>query len=114
MKRFLVISAALAVAIIALWIDFLPVKCDVCGDNVFRTDITSTCFGGHGTVVHLDCCPELIAAQPGELPTRFSIVELEPPDEVGETNAGPFFVTSAGPEISADGTPQERESEVEG
>ena len=53
MKRFLITAAALAVTFVALWVDFLPVRCTHCDRVHFRTDLTTLLFGGHGEVVDL-------------------------------------------------------------
>ncbi len=57
MKRFLLVSAVLALLIVALQAYVLPVQCNVCDDVLFRTNMTSVMFGGHGTCVHANCCP---------------------------------------------------------
>lgn len=56
MKRFLITAAVLAVTFVVLWVDFLPVRCSHCEHVLFRTDITSMLFGGHGEIVDL-CAP---------------------------------------------------------
>ena len=80
MKKFLIMSAGAAIAMAVLSIDFLPVTCDVCGDKVFRTDITSTCCNAHGDVVHQDCCAEFRAV-PGmeyRAPTATAVIPVRP------------------------------------
>jgi hypothetical protein len=55
MKKFVAGSVVLGMLFVFAWIDFLPVPCDTCGKVVFRTDLTSLAFGGHGVVVHQSC-----------------------------------------------------------
>lgn len=55
MKRFLITTAVLAVTFVALWVNFLPVRCTGCNSILFRSSIASAMFGGHGDVVHARC-----------------------------------------------------------
>ncbi len=46
MKRFYIFSAVVAVALVALSLDVLPVRCTDCGRFLFRTDACSALCGG--------------------------------------------------------------------
>jgi hypothetical protein len=57
MKRLLLVSAVMALTLVAFSIDFVPVRCSLCNRILFRTDITSLLFGGHGDL--WDICGSL-------------------------------------------------------
>lgn len=65
MKRLLIIAAVLAVSFVVLWVDFLPVRCTFCDKLIFRTDVSSVLFGGHGDLWEL--CPA-----PGQTPSALA------------------------------------------
>ena len=84
MKRFLIISAVLAVSFVAVWINVLPVRCTGCDCIVFRTDIASSLFGGHGDVTHLGC---LYVVPEHRVPSAVAHTELEAPAEGSATES---------------------------
>jgi hypothetical protein len=60
MRKFLVGSGIVALIITASWIDFFPVRCDVCRGVLFQTDFAAILFGGHGSVIHWNCLPSIV------------------------------------------------------
>jgi hypothetical protein len=54
MKRFYIFSAVVAVALVALSLDVLPVRCAGCGQLLFRTDACSALCGGRSD--YADAC----------------------------------------------------------
>jgi hypothetical protein len=64
MRTFLRTAATLVPILIALWIPVVPVRCSVCQHTVFRTDVASLLFGGHGHVMHAVCSTEVAQANP--------------------------------------------------
>ena len=67
----------LAVTFVALWANVLPVRCSYCERILFRTDIASVLFGGHGEMMDLCTLPDQNASavaggsqeMQGEVPT---------------------------------------------
>jgi hypothetical protein len=75
MRKFLVGSGIVALIITASWIDFFPVRCDVCRGFLFRTDFAAILFGGHGSVIHWNCLPSVVDNTPSDM-------RLAPPSPV--------------------------------
>ena len=50
MKRFFIAAAVLAVMLVAVSVNVLPVRCSDCGGIILRTDVCSALFGGHGSL----------------------------------------------------------------
>ena len=55
MKRFLLGSAVVAISFVTLWVNVVPVHCDVCKQTMFRTSFTATLCGHDYPVVHASC-----------------------------------------------------------
>ena len=55
MRRFLLGSSVAAMSFIALWVNVVPVHCDVCQRTMFRTSLTATLCGPDYPVVHASC-----------------------------------------------------------
>ena len=58
MKRFLSVSAVLAIVFVSLWVNVLTIPCDVCKRTVLRTNLAATLATLCGTdypIVHASC-----------------------------------------------------------
>lgn len=67
MRKFLFGSGIVALMITASWIDFFPVRCEVCRGMLFHTDFAAILFGGHGSVIHWSCLPSIVENTPTDL-----------------------------------------------
>ena len=88
MKKFLVSAIILGTLLVASWIDFIPIRCEGCQGLLFRTDIASMIFGGHGEVYHQRCLKAWTNSQLGYRPS-FGLLPLGVCEKPEPTAADP-------------------------
>ena len=77
MKRFFIASAVLAVTLVALSMNVVPVRCMDCGRILVRTNVCSALCGGCG-----DCTDLCLGGTAPEGPTSTGIADGTPATEI--------------------------------